>query len=389
MLTTLAGVKVLDFGIYFAGPYGPRLLADLGADVIKLESLDGDLLRPTTKPFNAAARGKRSIAVNLKHPDGRTVAHDLARQMDVVTHNMRPGVAERLGMDYETLRRLNPQLIYAYAPGWGSSGPDARLPGFAPLFGGYCGLHHEAGGTVADPTPPVGNEDNGNGLVGAAAILMALFHRRRTGEGQYLENPQLAATLLLGMHLMHHADRGVLGSRAPGASRLRLSALDGIYRTGDGWLCISARLDHEFEALAAVEGLGRLHDTRFLTPAGRQEADMEMDAILEEAFAADDTVTWAGRLDRANVPFEIPAGDGAAERLLSDPDHEQIGRVETYQHPTWGRVRDVAVLVRLSTAGQRPGRPAPEIGQHTEEILLEIGYPQDRIQKLFDTGVVG
>lgn len=388
MLTTLEGVKILDFGIYFAGPYGPRLLADLGADVIKLESLDGDLLRPTTKPFNATARGKRSIAVNLKDPAGRAVAHDLAKTVDVVTHNMRPGVAERLGIDYNTLRQLNPQLIYAYAPGWGSSGPDAQLPGFAPLFGGYCGLHHEAAGHGADPTPPVGNEDNGNGLVGAAAILMALFHRRRTGEGQYLENPQLGATLLMGMHLMRNAEGAVIGSRSPDERRLRLSALDGIYRTSDGWVCISARLDHEYGALAEVEALGRLRDTRFSSISARRDADTELCGILEEAFAADDTAEWANRLQEKAVRFEIPVGPGAAERFLRDPEQEQIGRVETYQHPRWGEVRDIAVMVRLSTAGQRKGRPAPEVGEHTDDILLEIGYSPSRITELLDAGVV-
>ena len=111
MLTTLQGLKVLDFGLYFAGPYASRLLADLGADVIKLEALDGDTLRPTTKPFNAAARGKRSIAVDLKSDAGREVAHRIATRADVVTHNMRPGVAERLGMGYETIRSFNPEVI--------------------------------------------------------------------------------------------------------------------------------------------------------------------------------------------------------------------------------------------------------------------------------------
>jgi crotonobetainyl-CoA:carnitine CoA-transferase CaiB-like acyl-CoA transferase len=388
VLTTLEGVNVLDFGIYFAGPYGPRLLADLGADVIKLESLDGDLLRPTTKPFNAAARGKRSIAVDLKNPHGRAVAHDLVRWADVVTHNMRPGVAERLGMDYQTVRPLKPDMIYAYAPGWGSSGPDAPLPGFAPLFGGYCGLHHEAGGRGGEPIPPVGNEDNGNGLVGAAAILLALFHRRRTGQGQYLENPQLSATLLMGMHLMRRSDGSLVGSRAPDRQRLRLSAVDGFYPTSDGWLCISARLDREFEALAQIPGLEQLQDPRYRTLAGRQSADAELVRILAPALQSDTSSAWADRLHDAGVPCEVEAGAGAAERFLRDPEQARLGRVETYEHPRWGTIRDVAVMVRLSTADSQPGRPPPELGQHTREVLSELGYASDRITRLFDEGVV-
>ena len=260
MLTTLQDLKVLDFGLYFAGPYASRLLADLGADVIKLEALDGDTLRPTTKPFNAAARGKRSIAVDLKTDAGRAVAHRIAATADVVTHNMRPGVAERLGMGYETIRSLNPEVIYSYAPGWGSSGPDAARSGFAPLFSGFVGLHHECAGEGNIPTSPPGNEDNGNGLLGAAAILFALYHRAQTGEGQYLEHPQLNATMLMGLHLMRGADGSVVGSMGLDHERRGVHPLDRLYRTADGWLCISARTDAEFARMtrrARVRGAVR------------------------------------------------------------------------------------------------------------------------------------
>ena len=260
MLTTLQDLKVLDFGLYFAGPYASRLLADLGADVIKLEALDGDTLRPTTKPFNAAARGKRSIAVDLKTDAGRAVAHRIAATADVVTHNMRPGVAERLGMGYETIRSLNPEVIYSYAPGWGSSGPDAARSGFAPLFSGFVGLHHECAGEGNIPISPPGNEDNGNGLLGAAAILFALYHRAQTGEGQYLEHPQLNATMLMGLHLMRGADGSVVGSMGLDHERRGVHPLDRLYRTADGWLCISARTDAEFARMtrrARVRGAVR------------------------------------------------------------------------------------------------------------------------------------
>ena len=249
---------MLDFGLYFAGPYASRLLADLGAKVIKLEPLEGDTLRPTTKPFNGAQRGKRSIAVDLKLPQGKEVAHRLVRGADVVTHNLRPGVAERLAMEYETVRQLNPEVVYAYAPGWGSSGPDAQLPGFAPLFSGYAGLHYEAAGLGNPPSAPVGNEDNGNGLVGATAILMALYHRRRSGKGQYLEHPQLNATLLMAAHLMRTADDLVVGSTNLDGQRMGGHPLDRIYATADGWLCISARTDPEFARLTQIPAFAHL-----------------------------------------------------------------------------------------------------------------------------------
>ncbi|HVM67506.1 MAG TPA: CoA transferase [Acidimicrobiales bacterium] len=377
-LTTLQGVKVLDIGHYFAGPYASRLLADLGADVIKLEPLDGDLLRPTVKPFNGAQRGKRDIAVNLKHPRGIEIGHRLAAWAHVVSHNMRPGAAERLNMDYETVRAVNPSVIYAYAPGWGSSGPDAALPGFAPLFSGYVGLHHEAAGDGNPPMAPIGNEDNGNGLLGATAILMALYHRARTGEGQYLEHPQLNATLMMAMHLLRRPDGSVVGSAGLDHERLGGHPLDRVYRARDGWVCLSARTGAEFARLCAVPG--------FESAAGKEGRDLE--ESLAKVFATAPAASWVALLDAHDVPAEVPLGPEAPQVLLHDPERRRDGRVEEYEHPRWGTTQDVAVLVRLSAAGERPGRPAPEIGQHTREILGDLGYPEDDIDALFSEGVV-
>jgi len=389
MLSTLEGLRVLDFGLYFAGPYASRLLADLGADVVKLEPLEGDTLRPTTKPFNGAQRGKRSIAVDLKHPGGTEVAHRLVRWADIVSHNLRPGVAERLGMGYETVRALNPEVIYAYAPGWGTSGPEIQRPGFAPLFSGYAGLHYEAAGRGNVPAPPVGNEDNGNGLLGAAAILMALYHRKRTGRGQYVEHPQLNATLLMAMHLMATASATVAGTADLDAGRRGPHPLDRLYPTADGWLCICARSDTEFARLGTVTGFERLgSDGRFADDVGRLEHRDALSALLEAVFPRAPGAQWRAALDAAGVPCEIPAGPEAPRRLLVDPAQREAGRVEEYEHPRWGNVRDVAVMVRLSGADRRPGRPAPEIGQHTDEILGMLDYSGDEIARLHHDSVV-
>ena len=388
-LTTLEGVKVLDFGHYFAGPYASRLLADLGADVIKLEPLEGDLLRPTVKPFNGAQRGKRSIAADLKHPRGQEIGHRIAAWADVASHNLRPGVAERLTMDYESLRAINPQIIYAYAPGWGSTGPDAGLPGFAPLFSGYVGLHHEAAGAANVPVAPVGNEDNGNGLLGATAILMALYHRKRTGEGQYLEHPQLNATLLMAMHLMRRADGSVAGSVGLDHDRRGGDPLDRLYRTADGWICLSARTDDEFARLAGVEGLECLaSDARFADTAARSEHRGALGDAIAQVVGTATTRSWVDAFEAAGVAAEVPTGPEGPGRFFDDPEHQRDGRVEEYEHPRWGRTRDVAVMVRLSDAKSRPGRPAPEIGQHTREILGEFGYSADEITDLYDSGIV-
>ena len=338
-LSTLDGLKVLDFGHYFAGPYASRLLADLGAEVIKLEPLDGDLLRPTVKPFNGAQRGKRCIAVDLKHPRGNEIGRRMAAWADVVSHNLRPGVAERLSLDYASVRATNPTVIYDYAPGWGSSGPDASLPGFAPLFAGYVGLHHEAAGEGNTPVAPVGNEDNGNGLLGATAILMALYHRKRTGEGQYLEHPQLNATLLMAGHLMRRPDGSVVGSAHLDHERRGGHPLDRLYRTADGWLCLSARTDAEFARLGGVPGFGAIVAGRALR--GRRGADVRCGrAGRRDRFGA-------RRLARVGLGHDA----GRARRAVRHPD----------------RARGGAARARRSRAPRRrAGRAvrAPPLGHH-------------------------
>jgi crotonobetainyl-CoA:carnitine CoA-transferase CaiB-like acyl-CoA transferase len=389
VLSTLRDIKVFDFGLYFAGPYASRLLGDLGADVIKLEPLEGDTLRPTTKPFNGAQRGKRSIAVDLKCAAGREVAHRLVRWADVVSHNLRPGVAERLGLGYETVRQLNPEVIYDYAPGWGSTGPDATRPGFAPLFAGYAGLHHEAGGAGNAPVPPVGNEDNGNGLLGAAMILMALYNRKRTGRGQYVEHPQLNATLLMALHLMRTADGTVVGSVGVGPQRVGENPLDRLYPTADGWLCLSARTEGEFGRLCAVPEFKALStDRRWSTLEGRSRDGGALTSLIEPVLAAKSTDHWEAAFTEAGVPYEIPAGVDQPHRFLQDPEHRRSGRVEEYVHPRWGVVHDVAMMLRLSGAEHRPSRPAPEIGQHSDEILRELGYTDSEIGQLHEEGAV-
>ena len=185
----LAGVHIVDLGAYYAGPYSSRLLADLGADVIKLEPTAGDPLRGIERPFFSAQAGKRSLAANLKDPGLAPAIDKLLDWADVVHHNMRPGAAERLGLGAEQVRAAHPDVIYLYAPGWGSSGPHMMRQSFAPMLSGYVGASYEVAGRYNEPMPSTGNEDPGNGLLGAIAILTALLHRRRTGHAAVVREP--------------------------------------------------------------------------------------------------------------------------------------------------------------------------------------------------------
>ena len=290
-------------------------------------------------------------------------------------------------MGYETIRSLNPEVIYSYAPGWGSSGPDAARSGFAPLFSGFVGLHHESAGEGNIPTSPPGNEDNGNGLLGAAAILFALYHRAQTGEGQYLEHPQLNATMLMGLHLMRGADGSVVGSTGLDHERRGVHPLDRLYRTADGWLCISARTDAEFTRLtrrARVRRAARRPALRRRRREARHRTDLE--AALTTTFATATTEAWVDVLGAAAVACAVPAGPERPSQFLADPEQVRLGRVERYEHPRWGEVSDIAVMMRMGDAQTVPGRPAPEIGQHTREVLGEFGYKASEIDALVRPG---
>src|SRR3569832_1349671 len=283
----LEGIRVVDFSSVFAVGYGGRLLNDLGADVIKLETPDGDQMRPLPDVFDAAQRGKRDIVLNLKSPEGLEAARRLVATADVVTHNLRPGKADKLGIGYEALSAINPNLIYAYLPGYGSRGPKSHLKSFAPLVSGWTGLLYEGGGEGNPPTrSEIGNEDYNNGFLAAAGILMALESRSRTGKGDYMECPQLHSSLWTTSEHFLDADRKpVYGFRLDKA-QAGINALDRIYPTSDGWLCFCCRDDARFAALARAVGQpGLVSDPRFATARARSTNDGALQALLTPFFA--------------------------------------------------------------------------------------------------------
>ena len=382
----LDGVRVLDLGAFYAGPYTSRLLADLGADVVKLEPVAGDPLRGITFPFRSAQAGKRAVALDLKDPELAPAREHLLRWADVVQHNMRPGAAERLGMGYEDVRALRDDVIYLYAPGWGSSGPDSSRQSFAPKMSGYVGAGFEVAGRFNPPLFPIGNEDPGNGLVGAVATLMALLHRQRTGQGQYVENPQLNATMTHLAHIVRRPTGEVLGAERLDPMQLGFSAFERLYPTADGWLCIVARTEAE------VDGLGRAVPGLFdgfarMTRTERVEHDDTLAIRLEKALADGTTDGWMARLTEVGVPAVVPTTERNAIAFLRDPEQRRIGRVAEIAHHRDGKVREIDQLVRVAGSRNVPHRIAPELGQHTDEILREAGYSDERIAALRARGV--
>jgi crotonobetainyl-CoA:carnitine CoA-transferase CaiB-like acyl-CoA transferase len=382
-LPLLDGVRVLDFGQYVAGPLSGRWLADLGADVIKVEPTAGDAMRPVISNWEFANRGKRSMALDLKSEAGEEVLRRLLPTVDVVLHNMRPAAAERLGIGDKALRELNPSLIYCGFPGWGSTGPKSHHQSFAPAAGAITGLYYDAGG-VGNPPRRAGNEDYFNAVLGAIAIMMALVYRQRTGKGQYLESPLLNSATFLMSHTTLGPD-GVFRSRMQlDPTQMRYGALDGIYRASDGRaLAITLTSDAEFRALATT--LGRpewTHDDRFATAAARAEHDGELSEVLAKIFGSGDVNDLFKRLDDAAVPVEVVAAAPFQDGIFTVDDELARGRVVEFQHPAHGRIREVGRLIRFRNSGYRFRGPGPLLGEHTSVILSELGYSEGEVRRM-------
>jgi crotonobetainyl-CoA:carnitine CoA-transferase CaiB-like acyl-CoA transferase len=235
---------------------------------------------------------------------------------------------------------------------------------------------------------PTGNEDPGNGLLGAAGILMALLCRRRGGPGQYLEHPQLNATMMHVGHIVRRPDHSVVGAGALDERQLGIGPLDRLYQTADGWVCVAAERADEWAALCAALHLDALlGDPRFATDSARHQHAGELAGRIERAFAALTTSEAEARLSSTGTPYAIPAPYNC-EAFLKDPRHRQTGRVAESPHPTFGAVREVAKLIRFSDAALAPHRRAPTLGEHSEEILAFLGYDDSDIAKLRSRGVV-
>jgi crotonobetainyl-CoA:carnitine CoA-transferase CaiB-like acyl-CoA transferase len=281
-----------------------------------------------------------------------------------VLHNFRPGKAEKLGIGYEQLAAVKPDLVYVYLPGFGSTGPKSGFKSFAPLLSGFTGPLYEAAGAGRPPVRrTIGNEDYYNGFVGAVAVLMALEHRSRTGQGQRVENPQLHSSLLLQTHQMLDADDANVSDLQLDADQLGWGPLYRLYETSDGWICLACVGDAAFDRLTASLGLAALTSTDpdDVIAAG-------IDARLRELTSA----AAFALLDGARVPCEIAAAAPIQSDYLWEDWALQSGRVYEQQTVPYGYVREIGLTVRLL------GTP----GEHSRELLTEIGWDDARIEAL-------
>lgn len=379
MKYALEKVKVVDLASYIAGAYCSGLLADLGADVIKLEAPAGDPFRGLGGGFQVWNRGKRSICVDLRTDEGKDILHQLVRPADVLVENYRPGVVGRLGADYHTLRRINPEIIYCSVSGYGQTGPYVKKPGFDPLLQARSGAMSHQGGQGKPPVFLVlAISDYGAAILGAYGVAMALFARARTGKGTRVE------TSLLNAAMGTQSGRFILSPNMSNGAAPEDAFGPGptyrIYPTTDGWIFLGVKKDEEWSRLVRVLGRQDLdEDSRFDIEAKRVQASTELTSILAEAFATESSARWLERLEAAGVPCS-PVNYFAD--LFDHPQVRRNGLVVEHDSPDAGPVRQLGVPVMLSKTPGIARGPAPALGQHTDKVLADLGYSPDDIQEL-------
>jgi crotonobetainyl-CoA:carnitine CoA-transferase CaiB-like acyl-CoA transferase len=380
----LQGLRVVDFSQYFAGAFGARLFSDLGADVIKVEPPSMDPMRPLPEPFEGAQRGKRTIAVDLKSREGLEIVRQLVAGADIVVHNWRPGKAESAGIGYEELKKVNPSLIYCYQPGWGSDGPAKNEKSFAPLMSGLVGLLYQAAGEGNQPVRRArASEDYYGGLLGAVGMLVALEARGRTGRGEYLESPQLHATLFATLEQQVDDTGRLVTDNLLDREQMGYGPLYRLYQTADGWVCIAAVGDRVFGRLAAALGPeAGLDGPELATEEARNGRREELAALLSARFRELSTSQAIATLERHGVPVEAARDTPFMPELWWEDWAIDSNRVFEHHHADYGWIREVGLLMRLSaTPGLKRG-PAPRFGEHTREILEELGYSAERVDEL-------
>ncbi|HZR87089.1 MAG TPA: CoA transferase [Bradyrhizobium sp.] len=390
----LQGIKVVDMTTVLMGPYATQMLGDYGADVIKVESLEGDVTRligPTRHPgmgpvFLNTNRSKRSICLDLKTPAGREAVLRLIRSADVLVYNVRPQAMARLNLGYEVVSAINPRLIYAGVFGFGQDGPYAAKPAYDDLIQGATGLPALMAET-GDGTPryvPNALVDRIVGLTAVGAICASLVDRERTGRGQRVDIPmfETMAGFVMGDHM------GGLTYEPPldkGGYARHLSRDRRPYKTSDGYLSVIVYNDKQWESFFKATGRDDLRsDPRFATFAGRAVNIDYVYGELARIFETRSTAEWIALLNQADVPV-MPMHD--LKGILDDEHLVATGFFPVVQHPSEGPIRSMKVSASFSETAAEPTRLAPRLNEHGAEILQEIGFSREDIESMIRDGV--
>jgi crotonobetainyl-CoA:carnitine CoA-transferase CaiB-like acyl-CoA transferase len=367
----LEGLRVVDFGQYIAGPFGAMLLADLGADVIKVEPPAGDALRFVEIPFTGSQRGKRSITVDLSRRDAaHPVVEALTRWADVVHHNMRMPAARRLGLGEDVLRALNPRLVYCHLTAYGPVGLRTDWPGYDAVFQALAGWEDAGAGEGNDPLwLRFGMLDQLGGMESVFATLLALRERERTGTGQFVTASLLGASVLSASEVLLREDGTVTPYPTLDHDQLGIHPGYRMYRTVDGFVAVAALRPAELERLQRVAAVP--------TAEG-----------IDAAFASWKADELAAALHEAGVVAERVRTDWLDE-FFDDPVHRATRLAVEYPHPVYGSLEQIGALWDFGDTELRLDRAPPALGEHSWEIAAELGFSAQQIQELLDDGVLG
>ena len=387
----LDGYRIIDVAQVISGPMATRILADQGAEVIKVEPPEGDILRHMGGPkglsptFATINRSKRSVVLNLKNPDGLAVLHRMVAGADVFIQNSRPGIAERMGMGEEALRALNPSLIYVSISGFGHEGPFSHKRVYDPLIQGMSSLSEIQGGRGEKPRlVRVIVPDKVTALTAAQSITAALLARERTGQGQHIRLSMLDAVLAfiwpegMAYETFVSPDR----PRVPPVARRDL-----VYETLDGYVVVSTVAHREFQGFCrAANRTEWLEDPRFTTTAGLISHAAERLELMAEVIALETTAHWLEVLDREDVPC---APVLTRENVHLDPQVVTNGIIVEDEHPVGGLMRQPRPAEQMDGTPSAIRNPAPMLGQDTDEVLDELGFSQEERKRLRAAGALG
>ena len=393
MTGPLAGIRIVDLTTMISGPFATMLLGDQGADVVKIERPDGgDQMRrfgrrsgALTAPFVNNNRGKRSVAVDLKRPEGAEVVKRIASTADVFVQNFRPGVVARLGLAEEVLRGLNPRLVYVSISGFGAKGPLAHKPAYDPIFQAASGLASIQG--ASDSARPrmvrAMLPDKIAALNAAQAVSTALYAREKTGLGQHVELSMLDAVLsfLWSGEMDGHT---FLENQAEGPEES--SPFDLIYETGDGYVCVATVTSAQWVGFANATGNSHwLQDPRFATSEAREAHRTERLELMQEVLRTRPTDEWIERLEQADVPC---SRIHTRREIVHHPHLAASESLVEYRHPGAGGIRQARDPARFDRTPTSPALMPPMLGEHTGEVLSEAGYSASEVAALRSARVI-
>jgi crotonobetainyl-CoA:carnitine CoA-transferase CaiB-like acyl-CoA transferase len=389
----LAGVRILDLTTVVMGPYATQILADFGADVIKVEPLEGDVIRQAW-PFRNSGMGaiflnlnrnKRSVALDLKNPEALEACLALAKNADVLVYNIRPQAMARLGLSYEEVKKQNPKIIYVGCFGYSQRGPYAAKAAYDDMIQGASGLPWllQKQGAAEPRYAPMIVADRSVGQQVASAVSAALYAREKTGKGQRVDVPMWEHLLqiVLSDHLGGYTFDPQHGE--PGYARI-LTPDRRPYQTSDGYVCALIYNDKQWKAFAQIIGKPELmQKPEFASQEARSQNYRSAYAMVADEMKRRSTAFWLEALERGDIPVQRM---NTLDDIVADPHLNAIGYLRKVEHPSEGRIRMLEVPSEWSETRPEYRRHAPRLGEHTREVLREAGLADDRIDSLIDTG---